>query len=292
MQPTNQPALWRITLGALVIWIAGTGSLKADLYQSCIRTVEWLVDNSDVIAVTRKSPDAEGDEPTVLRTLKGDAARIKRPLERPRLEGCTYYEPPTDGPVRLIFVRGRSELLGSVKLGRERLEGTKVYDILYGVTQYGSLLVTQSDLFDAIDVRLRSGPGRAIARKEDSPHFKRSGIEAPRSFPLEDSDDTYVLIVPFTVARRDHYIEELKSGDAEERLHAIYELYQLVDTKALSAIRDATTCRNVEPTYDFTWSSRTVRVLRTQHVRKAARIAMDTKGHLSRFVLFSFEVPR
>jgi hypothetical protein len=264
-------------LTTLVFWIAGAASVKADLNIYCIRSIEWLVDNSEVIAVVRESEDDERDEPTVLRTLKGDVSRIKWPLKKSPHDGLSYYGPPSDGPVRLVFVRGTSELLGGVKLGRWRYsrDAGKIYDVWYGVTQYGDLLLTESDMFRAIDAQLRVGPSQPIERKKDSLFYERSGIEAPRTFPLEDVNETYVLIVPFNVARRDHYLSVLRTGDAAERIHAIHELSQLIDQKSLDAIREATRCGNVMPAYEFRWSDRSVHELTANDVRRTVNAVLQ-----------------
>ena len=271
--PTN----WKAAFAAVIICAACPVSSRADLYQSCIRTVEWLVDNSDIIVVVRDTPDAAGKNPTVIRTLKGDASKLKWPLKKAPVGGYTYYGPPSGGTVRLIYVRGTSELLQSVKLGRKRPSAAKVHDLLYGVTQYGKLLLNQSDLFSAITTQLKARRATPVARKKDSPHFKRSGIEASPNFPLEQSDDTYVLIVSFTTARRDHFIKQLKTGDAVERLHAIHELSQLIDAKAKRAIKDAATCKNVTPSYKFTWAGEVVKELTAEDVRKKARRVLAGK---------------
>jgi hypothetical protein len=143
---------------AAVVCAAISGVGKADLNQHCIRTTEWLVDNSTVIAVVREPHHGAGGKSTVLRTLKGDATQIVWPLKESPFDGYDYYGPPSHGPVRLVFVRETSELLAGVKLGRGQVHEPRIHDVLYGVTQYGQLLLTESDLFAAIAAQLRCPP--------------------------------------------------------------------------------------------------------------------------------------
>lgn len=70
---------------AVVLTLFGgwNSALFGDLNTYRIKTVEWLVDNSDVIAIVRDSVDAAAARPDVLATLKGNADRIKWPLANP-----------------------------------------------------------------------------------------------------------------------------------------------------------------------------------------------------------------
>lgn len=263
-------------LVAMAGWTAIVNVGRADISQFCLRSTEWLVDNSDIIAVVREPGKGKGDQHTVLRTLKGDADRIVWPLKGSRFDGYEYYEPPSNGVVRIVFVRGSSELLQAVSLGRYHMNAPAIREVLYGVTEYGQLLLTESDLFRTIDARLRSPPAQPVFRKKNSRHYDRSGIEASSDFPLGCADEEYVLIVSFTVARRDHYIKVLESGDAAERIHAISELSQLIDEAARNAIRKASVANDVPVAYQWN-SEHAVRVLTGAEVRTRAKQAMVTK---------------
>jgi len=248
----------------------------ADLNQYMIRTTEWLVDHSSVICLVEYSNDPSVASPKLLRTLKGTPEEIEWPLKKADFDGYFYYGPPARGAVRLLFVGGENELLQAVDLGRSQIESPRLHDVFYGVDRYGNLHLTESSLIDGIRDRLNALPSPPVARRRDSTHFDRSGIEAPASFPFECGDETFVLVVDFTVARRDHYLAELQSGDCPERLHAIKELSQLEDPKATAAIEAAakTKASSVLPSHVFRWSDRRVHSQAEETVRSAAEAAL------------------
>ncbi len=261
------------TLAAFVVGCVAAGPIQADLYQYLVPTVEWLVDNSDVIAVVRDSKDGKKSPPNVLRTLKGAPATIKWPPKKVDY-GPQVYLPPDDGTVRLIFVQGTSKLLCVVKLGRVLPKRQEIRDRYYGTTEHGRLLLTESELYEAIDARLKSEPSPPVARRPEALHHRVSGVIAPSSYPLESEDLTYVLIVSFTVARRDHYIEKLRTGTAAERTHAIKELYQLHDPVAEQAIREAVNCKDVTPTFEYSGRLRAPVAISTEDIHRRAERAL------------------
>jgi hypothetical protein len=246
---------------------------RADLELCCIRTVEWLVDNSTFIAVVRDPADGE-KRPTALQTLKGDADRVSWPLKRPEHIGNFVYEPPGKGPFRLIYVR-EGVLLQAVQLGRVQSDIPDVRDVLYGVTQYGRLLLTESQLRDAIDARLRSGPGQAVERRGNDWHARQGRVAAPLEFPLECGPETFQLIVPFTTDRRDYFIVQLRTGTAAERIYAVSELLRFPrEAGVRQAIQDAASCQDVAPTFRRHWKADGPRMWTTEDVRKRAAEAM------------------
>jgi hypothetical protein len=142
--------------------------------------------------------------------------------------------------------------------------------------------MTESQLYDALDVRLMSKPSPPIALKSSAPHRYREhrgfdAVVAPVDFPLEAEDLTYVLIVSFTAARRDHYIRILRTGDAAERMHAIKELSVLDDPVAEQAIREAVTCENVTPTYEYSWDKRAPVAITSKDIRQFAQRRVSTR---------------
>ena len=118
-------------------------------------------------------------------------------------------------------------------------------------------------------------PSQPVPRRKDSMYFYRHpGIEASHKFPFETSEETFLLIVDFTVARRDHYLAQLRQGDCAQRVHAIHELSHFDDPKALAAIEAATKPSSVEPSYVFKWSDRRVHSQTGDVVRSAATAAL------------------
>lgn len=262
------------TLAGFAVCCVVVSRLRADVYQYVIPTVEWLVDNSDVIAVVREPQGNTKLPPTVLRTLKGAPTTIKWPLKRVDY-GSQVYLSPHDGSVRLIFVQENSRLLCAVTLGRVLPRNQGIRDRYYGTTEHGQLLLTESGLYDAIDARLKSGSSAPVALKPGEPHYYGyDAVGVPNGFPLLAEDLTYVLIVSFTTARRHHYIEKLKTGDAAERMHAILELSKLADPRAEQAIREAAKCSNVAPTFKFSWNSRAPVAITAADVRQRAERAL------------------
>lgn len=263
-----------VTFAVLVFFNAES---FADLYVYRIKTVEWLVDNSDVIAVVRDSGDVAGTRPVILSAMKGNSDSIKWPLQNDK-SGSEVYGPKSDGPVRLIFVQGNSTLLAAVALGRELpiLKPT-IHDIFYGVTQYGDLILTPSRLLQAVQTRIHTGPGKPLAHKPQS-STADDAAWAPAEFPLEASDEIYLLIVPFTIERRDHYIQVLRTGDATARIQAIHELSRFADDEtAVLAIRQATGITGVLPSYRYSRDRKFVEALTSADVRLAAKKALGEK---------------
>lgn len=242
----------------------------ADLNQYMIRTTEWLVDHSRVICVATFDEKDQGSNGKVLATIKGDASAVTWPLKTPAFDGYHYYGPPTRGTVRLLFIGDNQELWQSVEMGRYPIDSPTLHDVFYGVDQYGKVHLTESSLVDSIRAHIDARASKAVTRRKTSPHFSRSGIEAPPTFPLENGGETFVLVVDFTEKRRDYYLEQLKSGDCAERLHAIKELSELNDPQAYAAIEAATRASGVEPSYSFDWSDRRVHMQADAQVQTAA----------------------
>lgn len=264
---------WRRLLLAIAAWTstaATAATADADLYQYYILTAEWLVDNSDLIVVVRGGEEAT-TRGEVVRTIKGNPQDLHWPLKPLDWGGYSEYAPPADGPLRLLFVRGSSELLGAVQLHRQTIGTPTIHETLYGVTHHGKLLLSESDLMQAIAARQQARRPPPVSRKSESTHFRRSGIDAAHDFPLECGDETFVLVVTFDTARRDHYIKQLETGDAARRIHAIRELSQLNDAQARQAIEAATRCEDVAPSHFYRWDTS---AQATENVRKAAQQAL------------------
>ena len=269
----------RGVLLATVVWTASTSQLHADLNHSWIRTVEWLVDNSQIIAVL--DVPAKGEKPKVLYTLKGDAERLVFPLKHAK-DSINFVEPPARSKVRLVFVRFKSQLLQDVGLARQQ-DSTSVYpslyDVFYGVTQFGEVLTTESKLMEIVEARIRKGPARLLGLNP------KKYVGWPQTgFALETSDETYSLIFPLSFERRDHYIKVLQTGNALDRLFAIRELAVFAESKeVVDAIRAATKCREEDfpPGYQAIYSGEAdFRVVTAADVRKAAKKWLTPKGKI------------
>ena len=176
----------------------------------------------------------------------------------PRYKSCV---PPSNGPVRLLFIRGFSQLLQAVSLGREmsfRAIDWKKYTLLYvpepsfgilptlyGVTQFGDLLLTESSLYNAIDTRMKTV--QVPVKLLTNPHVyvlnsadlgmvggeKFACSSTPNEFPLAFTDEIYSIVVPSDMHRRDYYIEHLR----KERFHWINRQNSSTGLQSISAAR-------------------------------------------------------
>lgn len=261
--PTLSCKSWRVRqaflAGTLAILVSTTASsLLADYNSSRIRSVEWLVDNSSVIAVVLSEKGVtESPSPRIIRVMKGDTDKIRFPLRRPAWDGSTYWHPQWDGPAQLIFVRGESELLEVVKLARPvPNEDLTLHELTYGVSQFGDLHLTENGLLSAIDERCKKSVGESLGSAPESDIDVGIAVQPPKDFPLETTNDTYQLVVPFDEERRDHYVKMLESGCAAARITAIHQIAYFNDETARRAIRVATEVAEVVPGFkDGAWRS-------------------------------------
>ncbi len=255
------------------IWMlfGNTTVAFADLNQYRLRTVEWLVDNADVIAVFQLSPS---DPPKLLHTYKGETAQIEFPLSPSAFDGYYYFERPAEGPIRLYFIRGTNELLEEIEIGRRvPRDSPKLMDVYYGTTQYGKVLLSEQMLLQTVLARLAAKPTPIIKPNVRVAHARKSGVNAPSDFPLESGGETYVLIVPFTSERRDHFLNALKNGKALEKIRAIWGLHYFDDPSSKQAIIEATRLTSVEPTYLFNSDGRVE--IGQEDVVRAAKEALE-----------------
>ncbi len=257
--PATLRALLTLTAGALLAYFSAT-PLLADYNSSNIRTVEWLVDRSDVIAVLAADEKGGDKAERVVHAFKGDAGRMVMPLIEVREDNAVYYGPNGSGAARLVFVRGESGLLQAVELAR-RVPGDFVpdlRDVWFGVDQYGELLLSEASLLKAVAARVEAGPGEPLPMDRRTKTNQRLGaahpwggaaIAAPADFALETTNETYRLVVPFTVERREHFQQVLQTGTAPARIRAIAELSLFDDKAAADAIRNATKAKDVVPAF-------------------------------------------
>ena len=188
--------------------------------------------------------------------------------------------------MRLLFVRGESELLQAVKLVRPITMGSSndlsIENLAFGISQYGSLLLTENLFLEAIRARIQAGPGHPPAKPPSE--RTREGttfLQAPKDFPFETTQQTIMLVVPFTTERRDHFIKILQTGNAAARIMAITELAYFDDEKATQAIRQASKVTKVTPAFSLGgWNTLPGKVnlpITAQEVRAAAQAALAEK---------------
>lgn len=242
-----------VAIGATLfsMWSPCCAQFSGDLSRSTLLSIDWLVDESSVIVVAR-FPDAENKnefagrrieaKPELIRTIKGSFEDLQWPLEMPfEIQLGQHAGPPVGGRVRLLFIRGTSELLQSVKLGRDYNFPPTLWDKWHGITQFGEMLLTESALYHAIDERLQ-------AQRPSAPNTLIH-VDISRDALLQVHSDRLWLRVPAGLERRDHYIKLLKSGDAAERIYSIRLLAKMNDEQATAAIRAAVHCEHVTPVY-------------------------------------------
>jgi hypothetical protein len=281
-----------LVLGFL-IWFNAT-TAQGQEKQLGMMSIEWLVDESDVIAIVLEKQTTA--EQKVLKTIKGSSESVDwHNLRIANRAG--FVAPPSQitrnlnhqERVRLMFVRGREELLQAVSLERSEsiasVKQTTHPDYkpyprlgfetkLYGVTQFGELLLTEAKLFRAIEDRIKIAHQAIPLRPSCGKHLGSDGIlparSAPDSFPLNNDDETYYLVVPYDASRLDYFLSLLSKGDAAEKLYAIRELAIFDDTSATNAIERAANCIEAREVFHFKKSSGEVVALTTADVRAAA----------------------
>ena len=264
--------------------------VRADLNVYKLYSIEWLVDTSDVIAIVRFDHEQGFANPKIVRVFKGDVDRIQFPVA---IESNDHLHLHGAGKLRMLFVRGKSELLESISLGRPRDSNhlglirpgcddlNAISASLYGVTQYGGLLLSESELYACVRARIGATktdtiPWRNVYKTLDvkETYHVHHG-STPVTFPLENDHESYCLRVPMDMDRRDHFLRLLKDGDAAEKLFAITELRHFRDESAESAIRDAQHCTEVVTVYSYRSAYSDVVELNAQTVCESATRAIQ-----------------
>ncbi|MFO0941765.1 MAG: hypothetical protein U0930_13495 [Pirellulales bacterium] len=248
-------------------------STYADLNVYKMYSIEFLVDTCDAVCVARLDREDSQDHPQIVRMIKGDSSNIRLPLT-PVGPDPTFLGGACQSKLRLFFVRKKSELVHSIDLARRKdiNSSPSIYSTLYGVTQYGELLLTESSLFKCIEDRLGAEKTKPIPnRRTYQMKFAVPGEtvnlgETAENFPLANDSEMYTLVVPSDTARRDYFLELLKKGDAVEKIFAIGELSSLRDAESEAAVRAAVQIQNVRTIYRYEagkevceWNVQTVR---------------------------------
>lgn len=242
----------------MVLCLVAIRPAAADFSQIWMFSVEWLVDNSDVIAVVNypqgRSPQSDDADPEILQSIKGDGETLRWPLT-PLKEKGHYSQKivqlgPRDNSVRVVFGRGPSTLLQEITLVREMefFHGpVPLQEMVYGVSQTGELFMTQADLMRAIKNRMEVGPEQPVEV------FKERGSEkevwAPSWFPLNSTKEVFMLTVPWDTHYRDALIHLAKTGNAAERMYAADLLSWFLDPLAKKTLEELSQVKEVTIAY-------------------------------------------
>jgi hypothetical protein len=213
-----------LNLVALIAFLAmslQTDVVRADVSSAFLLTVEWLVDNSEqIVILDYKNLRGEEKKPTVVRVLKGDEDLTVWPLKG---DGDNDG-PPSDGDRRLAFIGPDGKLLQEVRLDRRYGDGysagavamdLRLYDVWYGTTQFGELLLSKDSLIAAIKSRLEAKPRTPMERDKGN-EKKDECISGPSGFVLDGHNVLCLLVVPMTVEDKELRIEYARSHMEEE----------------------------------------------------------------------------
>ncbi len=288
-------------LGVCLLIGSLSASLQADTTTIGMLSIEWLVDESDVIAIVKSTENPSAHR--VAKIIKGNAASIDwSKLQTQKREH--FFEPPgqnlrpsVNTPVaRVLFIRGQRELLQAVRLERDGYIGAidkaahpdykpyprrGVESNLYGVTQFGELLLTEPKLLQAIENRMKAVHEPVKLRAGVDKHLGKDGSlparYAAELFPLNNDDEVYYLVVPFDSSRRDYLLNQLAIGDAAEKLYALNELSIFDDEKARQAIERAVDCQTATEVFHFDKGSGQVVAWTAADVRAAAKAVATSR---------------
>lgn len=219
---------------------------RADVEYRCIRSIEWLIDNSDVIVIARYK-SADDDSPEIVHSFKGKEADVLFPLARFETWEIKTLDPSSNGLNRVLFIRGNSQLLSQIDIVRSSKNQPIgwAYKMVYGITQYGNAIMTEGELFTAIQNRVSKPPKSkdlgslrtAFLHESDLPG---AFVGGPPGFFLNHDDWWFFVEVPFNEERRNYFLELAKSSvHPREIIWAIDELrYFEDDGTAKSAIEE------------------------------------------------------
>lgn len=214
------------------------GTALADYNQMLLLSTEWLVANSDVVAIVRSSPGSE-EGPEAVTFFKGDETKLTANFDEKKYTGDGYFifQPSDGGKVKIVFFSEEKGLLQSVQLDRDNVADFEFLDNWYGVDEFGRLLMTQSELFHSVGKEIQRDNGKPVSRIPRAPFRSNSAVEARKEFPMETTSETFVIVVPFDEHRRDAVINLAVTGTGFERKDAIRELSFNDDEKSVQAIK-------------------------------------------------------
>jgi len=241
----------------------GTPTSIPDVDYRCIRCVEWLVDNSDTIVVARYK-NREDDSPQVVHTFKGEGAHLQFPLAFHKTGSIEVMNPSSNGLRRILFIRGKSKLLAEVDIARVSTNQPVgwAYKMVYGVTQFGAAILTEGELFAAIEKRVENPPecrelGNLRTAFRHEAELAGAFVGGPPGFFLNHDDWYFMLEVPYNEERRDHFVDiALESIHPLDVMWAIDELRYFNDGgKSLETIEKIANDKSRVLTPAFRWDS-------------------------------------
>lgn len=219
---------------------------------SVLYSVEWLVDESNVIIIAEYADEETDAKPKILRTLKGQPEVVQWPLTKTLLR-ADALRPGSAGRIRLLFIRGNAELLQSVQLNRGYTREPSIREAFLGVSQFGTLFLSETDFLRAIKRRVRGPRTATVARYQNIYEIKpeEGWIASTSEFPLETGEDYFSIMVPSDEERRDHFLQQLEEGNVQEKTTALYELASFKDERSTEAIVKAMKCEYAEAVHTF-----------------------------------------
>ncbi len=219
---------------------------------SVLYSVEWLVDESNVILVAEYADEETDTNPKVLRTLKGQQEAVQWPLTK-AIRRADALLPDSAGRFRLLFIRGNAELLQSVKLNRGYTQEPSIREAFLGISQFGTLFLSETDFLRAIKQRIRGPRTAPVARYRNIYEIKpeEGWITSTSEFPLETGEDYFSIMVPSDEERRDYFLQQLEEGNVQEKTTALYELASFKDERSAEAIVKAMKCDYAESVHTF-----------------------------------------
>lgn len=219
---------------------------------SVLYSVEWLVDESNVIVIVEYADDVTDTKPKILRTLKGQHDLIQWPLTKV-IRRTDVVQPDSAGRIRLLFIRGSDELLQSVQLSRGYTREPSIREAFLGVSQFGTLFLSETDFLRAVQRRVRGPRTATVARYRNIQEIKPGDgwIASPSEFPLQTGEDYFSIVVPSDEERRDYFLQQLEEGNVQEKTTALYELASFKDQRATEAIVKAMKCEHAEAAHTF-----------------------------------------
>ncbi len=185
---------------------------------SVLYSVEWLVDESNVILIAEYADEVTDVKPKILRTLKGQQEVVQWPLTKAILRAGAM-QPDSAGRIRLLFIRGTAELLQSVKLNRDYTREPSIREAFLGVSQFESLLLSETDFLRAVKQRVRAPRTATVARYQNIYQIKpeEGWTTSTNEFPLQTGEDYFSIVVPSDEARQDYFLQQLEEGNVQEK---------------------------------------------------------------------------
>ncbi len=219
---------------------------------SVLYSVEWLVDESNVILIAEYADEVTDVKPKILRTLKGQQEVVQWPLTKAILRAGAL-QPDSAGRIRLLFIRGTAELLQSVKLNRDYTREPSIREAFLGVSQFESLLLSETDFLRAVKQRVRAPRTATVARYQNIYQIKpeEGWTTSTNEFPLQTGEDYFSIVVPSDEARQDYFLQQLEEGNVQEKTTALYELASFKGERATEAIVKAMKCDYAEAVHTF-----------------------------------------